>query len=78
MRLALLLVALTGCAVGVVTPDGRAYGIAIGQAELRACRASEPPQEASCSYVRGGALSQEGRAAIGPLGQLLTLLTGLL
>lgn len=77
MRLALLLVC-SGCAVGYASPSGQAWGVAIGQAEIRSCRAQEPPSEASCSYVRGGALSQEGRAAIGPLGQLLTLLAGLI
>jgi hypothetical protein len=66
-----------GCAVGVATPEGRAYGVAIGQAEIRACRA-EPPSEASCSYIRGGALSPEGGKAIGPLGQVLGVLAGLL
>lgn len=78
MRPALALsVLFCGCAIGVATPDGRAYGVALGQAEIRACRA-EPPTEASCSYVRGGALSSEGAKAVGPLGQLLGVLAGLL
>lgn len=68
---------LAGCAVGYVSDSGRAYGVALGQAELRSCRA-EPPSEASCSYIRGGALSAEGAKAIGPLQSLLGILVGLI
>ncbi len=76
--LACLIPAVTGCAVGVATPDGRAIGVALGQAEIRACRSDAAASETSCSYVRGGAVSEEGGKALGLLSRLLGVVPGLL
>lgn len=69
---------LAACAAGVARPDGSVYGMAFGQAEIRACAKDVKEEEAACTYIRGGALSQEGAKALGPVSGLLQLLTGLL
>lgn len=74
---ALGLLGLNACAVGVASPDGQAWGVALGQAEIRSCRADvAPPTEASCSYVRGGAVSEEGGKALGLVSRLLGFVSG--
>lgn len=76
MRLVAALL-LCSCAVGIARPDGSAYGIAVGQAQIQACRTDAPP-ELACSHIRGGAVSPEGAKALGPLSRLVQLAMGLL
>lgn len=93
IALALLLCSSTACAVGVAQSNGAAWGVAFGQAEIRACDVEGirtesgdaiPGAEAElhCAYVRGGALSPQGAeaagAAIGPLQGLLRVFVGLI
>lgn len=55
IRAALLALALSGCAIGHVSPAGDVHGIAIGRAKLEHCeRVDGKPQ---CNRISGGAMS---------------------
>lgn len=77
LLLAVVLLIFPSCAVGVARSDGTAWGVALGQSEIRSCVA-QPPAEPLCSYVRGGTVSEEGGKALGLVPRLLGLVTGLL
>lgn len=78
MKAAAALLLLCSCAVGAARPDGSVIGLAIGQAELRACARDVKEEETACSHIRGGAVSPEGAKLVGPISGLFQLLTGLL
>lgn len=68
---------LWSCAVGKIAPDGGAWGIAVGQAEIRSCPTQAPLEGSCCGLIQGGALSPEGSKALGPLSRWISTLTGL-
>lgn len=74
LSIAALGLGLGACAVGYGDARGKAWGVAIGQAEVSTCArpaAGDPPEEKpTCTSIRGGAISSEAGKALGPLGSL--------
>lgn len=65
MKVLLLCVVLSGCAIGRVTPEGDLTGYAIGHAKLMHCH------DDVCDTIQGGALSQNFVETLSTIGAAL-------